>query len=166
MALVQNNSLILYSKAALMSPAPGDVQAVTWSQNLKSMTENFVQLTAQLASDKASGVMFFVQQSLAQNLLNASTPTTDGGDEYEVVVKPPDFRYGQNSSTNTTFRFLVYANHAYNIYQHRFVNQTNVSKLAALANKVPALSPYVSEAKKFISMGQSVIGDSLHSFEG
>lgn len=164
--LVQDNSKILFSKAALMNPRPADIQAITWSQNLKSMTEDFVQLLATLASDDTSKVVFFVQQSLAGSLLSASKPTTEGGDEYEVIVKPSMFRYGQNSPTNTTFRFLVYLDPTLTIYQHRFVNQTTVSKLATLANKIPAISPYVDAAKQFIGIGQSVIGDPLRSFEG
>ena len=72
MQLVQDNSQILYSKASLMNPDPSNVEAITWSQNLKSMTQNFVQLMATLASDKSSLVVFFVQQSLAQNLLSAT----------------------------------------------------------------------------------------------
>ena len=164
--LVQDNSQILYSKAALMNPAPDNIQAITWSQNLKSRTENFVQLLATLASDNTSQVVFFVQQSLAANLLSASTPTTEGGDEYQVVVTPPMFRYGQNSPTNTTFRFLVYLDPSFNIYQSRFVNQSTVSKLADLANKIPSVTPAVAAAKKAISLGQSFIGDPLRSFEG
>ncbi len=166
MQLVQDNSQILYSKTDLTSPNPSNVQAITWSQSLKSMTQNFVQLMATLASDNTSQVLFFVQQSLTNQLLSSSTPTTEGGDEYEVVVQPSMFRYGQNSPTNTTFRFLVYLDPSYNIYQSRFVNQTTVSKLAALANKLPNISPYVSGLKQVVGLGQSVFGDPLRSFEG
>ncbi|MGH7484438.1 MAG: hypothetical protein ACREMY_02395 [bacterium] len=166
MQLVQDNSQILYSKTDLTNPNPSNIQAVTWSQSLKSMTQNFVQLTATLASDNTSPVMFFVQQSLTEQLLSVSKPTTEGGDQYEAVVQPPMFRYGQDSATNTTFRFLVYLDSSFNIYQNRFVNQTTVSKLAALADKVPGAVPYANEAKKLIGVGQSVFGDPLRSFEG
>jgi len=164
MQLVQDNSQILYSKAALMDPA--NVQAITWSQSLKSMTQNFVQLLATLASDNTSQVLLFVQQSLTQSLLSTSTPTSEGGDEYEVVVQPPTFRYGQNSSTDTTFRFLVYLDPSYDIYQSRFVNQTTLSKIAALASNVPDLDSDVTAVKELVSAGQSVIGDPLLSFGG
>ncbi|MGK3965419.1 hypothetical protein WMF38_14735 [Sorangium sp. So ce118] len=164
MKLVEDKSRILFSKAALLDS--NNVQAINWSQSFKSRTENFVQLTATLASDKASKAVFFVQQSLTDQLLRDSKPTTDGGDEYEAVVQAPTFRYGQDSPTQTTFRFLVYLDPSHNIFQHRFISQTTVSKLATLAGKTPDLHPYLSAAKNLIGVAQSVFGDPLRSFEG
>ena len=164
MPLVEKGSTIFFSKAALMSP--DNVQAINWSQNLKSRTENFVQLMAGLDSDKGPMVMFFVQQSLVDKLLSTSKLITEGGDEYKATVEAPMFRYGQNSPTNTTFRFLVYLDPLYNIYQHRFINQTTVSKLASLANMVPDVIPYADAVKKLVGVAQSVLGDPLRSFEG
>lgn len=161
MQLVQDKSQILYSKTDLTNPNPNNIQAITWSQNLRSMTQNFIQLMATLASDNTSQVLFFVQQSLANQLLSVSTSVPGDGDQYEVVVQPPMFRYGQNSSTDPTFRFLVYLDPSFNIYQSRFVNQTLLSKAATVASNLPS-----SALKEAVSIGQSVFGDPLRSFEG
>ena len=162
MQLVQDKNQILFSKSDLMNS--NNVQTIEWSQNLSSKKESFVQLMATLASDTTSQVLFFVQQSLADKLLSVSTPK--GGDEYEVIVQPPTFRYGQDSATNTTFRFLVYLDPSYNPYQHRFLNQTTASKMADLAQKIPNVVPYVSYVKDAIKIAQNFIGDPLRSFEG
>lgn len=161
MPLVENKSQIIYSKAALMDPA--NVQSISWSQSLQTKTEDFVQLTATLGSDKTSQVVFFVQKSLASQLLNSSTAGADG-DQYEITVTSPSFRYGQDKATNTSFRFLVYVNPSYDIYQHRFVNQTTVTKLASLAQKIPSLNSYLTAAKGLVGVAQSVLGDPLRSF--
>jgi hypothetical protein len=163
MTLVENKSQIIYSKTALMDPA--NIQAISWSQSLRNKTENFAQLTALLGPDKTTQVVFFVQLSLANQLLSASKASA-GDDQYETTVASPNFRYGQDSATNTTFRFLVYLDPSYNIFQHRFVNQTTVAKLASLAQKVPALNTYVTAAKSVLGVAQSVLGDPLRSFEG
>jgi hypothetical protein len=164
MQLVESKSPILFSKAALISP--NNVQAITWSQDLKSRTENFVQLMAALDSDKGPLVVFFVQQSLVDKLLSNSELVPESGDEYKAVVQAPMFRYGQDSPTNTKFRFLVYLDPLYHIYQHRFMNQTTLSRLAALANLVPNVIPYAVDVKKLVGIAQSVLGDPLRSFEG
>ncbi len=160
MPLVESKSQITYSKAALMDPA--NVQSISWSQSMRTKTESFVQLTAILASDKTTPVVLFVQQSLINQLLGASTATSD--DQYQATVTSPNFRYGQDSATNTTFRFLVYLDPSYNVFQHRFINQTTVSKIASLAQKVPALNSYVTAAQSVLGVAQSVIGDPLRSF--
>jgi len=164
MPLVEDKSTIFFSEAALTYP--DNVQTINWSQSLKSKKEDFVQLMAGLASDKGPMVLFFVQRSLVDKLLSTSELITEGGDEYKAVVQAPMFRYGQNSPINTTFRFLVYLDPLYNIYQHRFLNQTTASKLATLANMVPDVIPYAGAVKSLVGVAQSVLGDPLRSFEG
>jgi hypothetical protein len=164
MQLVESKSKIIYAKADLTNAS--NVQAISWSQSLRNRTEDFVQLTATLASDNTAPVVFFVQKSMTEQLLKDSKLVRESEDKYEVVVQPPNFRYGQDSATNTTFRFLVYLDPSYNIYQHRFVNQTTVAKLASLASKVPNINPYLAAAKSVVGVAQSVFGDPLRSFEG
>jgi len=165
MSLVEKNSEILYSKSDLISPTSTNVQSISWSQNLgKSMQDNFVTLHAQLASD-GSAVVFFVQQSWASKLLNASTATgAENGDQYKVTVQPPNFRYGQDDAKNPTFRFLVYLDPSYKPYQHRFINQTTAAQVADMASKTPGFVPYSGIIKSAVNIGSSIFGDYLREF--
>lgn len=164
MQLVQDTSKITFSKADLLNP--GNAQSITWSQGLRTRTENFVEIIAKLTTCHSSSVLLFVQHSLVNQLLDAAAPTLPDGDQREVVVQPPWFRYGRDNAANTAFRFLIYLDPAFVPFQHRFINQTTVSKLASLAGKLPDLTPYVTSARRVLEIAGSVIGDPLRSFEG
>lgn len=163
MPLVESKSKITYTKADLTNA--NNVQSISWSQSLRNKTEDFIQLTATL-DDNTTAVVFFVQKSMTDQLLKESTVVKEGEDKYTVTVQAPNFRYGQDSATKTTFRFLVYLDPSYNIYQHRFVNQTTLAKLASLSGKIPSLNAPMAAVKSAISVAQSVFGDPLRSFEG
>lgn len=164
MQLVEDQSRILFSQADLLDQ--NNIQTIAWSQSLKSMMESFVQILATLTADQGSKVVFFVQQSLAEKLLSASLPSTESRDDYEAIVQAPMFRFGQDRQVEPTFRFLVYLDPSYNIDQPRFINQTTVSKLAALAAKEPDLVPYASAAKELCGLAPSLLGSPLCCFEG
>ena len=128
MQIVQNMNQVVFSKAALADTA--NAQTIGWSQSLRHKEAVFTQLVASIVGGDTSPVLLFVEQDLQAQLLAASNQSGDGKDLVIATVQSPYFRYGQDSATNTQFRFLVYINPAYNPYQHRFVTQTTAAKLS------------------------------------
>lgn len=152
----KGNSITFPSDALSNTDA---VVNIKWQQDLQDKQADYILVDTVLTSTN-DVVPLFVQKSLSSNFLakckteaNKCTVDVDG-----------DFQYGQNKEK--TFRFLVYHSKSNKQYQHRFMNQTTVSKIAAFAKKITGSVDLsvIKTLDSLINVGQAVFGDPLRDF--
>ena len=149
-----------------------NVLTVEWSQAMREQSAEYVQVTAIFADAPKSTEGLPFMMFLQKDMVEAFRQQYCDESRCQASVTA-QFQYGQDK--NKTMRFVVYHNPSNKPYQHRFLATSaattytrTLQQVAATAGEmnlpVPGMDQATSLVDDFTTIGQSLVGDYLHSF--